>query len=101
MKYTIKQAEKKGLLIPHSRVLAMYSKEDKKDIKRRAKYFSTIMKIRKLRITSKVSQNKLAKKMGVKREFISRIESGRQNITLETLIKFIDALGKEFKFKFE
>lgn len=101
MKYTIREAVKKGLLISHSKVLASFSKEDREDIKRRAKYFSVRTEIRKLRVTSKLSQTQLAKKMGVKREFISRIEGGDQNITVETLIKIAGAVGKEFKFKFE
>ena len=101
MKYTIKEAVKKGLLISHSKVLASFSKEDREYIKRRSKYFSARMQIRRLRVQTKLTQEQLAKKMHVKREFISRIESGNQNITLETLIKIASAVGKEFKFKFE
>lgn len=101
MKYTIKEAVKKGLLIPHSKVLASFSKEDREDIKRLTKYFIARAEIRRLRIKMKLTQEQLSKKMKVKREFISRIESGEQNVTLETLIKIASAVGKEFKFKFE
>jgi DNA-binding XRE family transcriptional regulator len=101
MKYTIKEAVKKGLLISHSKVLASYSKEDQEDIKRLSKYFSARAEIRRLRIKMKLTQEQLAEKMDVKREYISRIESGNQNITLETLIRIASAVGKEFKFKFE
>jgi len=38
--------------------------------------------------------------MKVKREFITRIESGEQNITIETLNRVAEATGKEFEFHF-
>jgi len=59
------------------------------------------MEVRRLRRKSKLSQAQLARKMHVKREFLSRIESGRQNITLETLYRIAEAVGKEFKFSFK
>lgn len=43
------------------------------------------MELKKLRKWLKISQEELAQKMKVKREFIARIESGEQNITIETL----------------
>ncbi|MEK7168626.1 MAG: helix-turn-helix transcriptional regulator, partial [Patescibacteria group bacterium] len=70
-------------------------------IKEEAKFIMAKMEIIKVRRSSKLSQSALAKKMNVKREFISRIESGNQNITLGTLLKIATATGKEFKFSFE
>jgi DNA-binding XRE family transcriptional regulator len=97
----IREAIKKGQLISHKEVLMSFSPKDRKDIKERAKYFMARAEIYRLRKREKLTQADLAKKMDVKREFISRIESGVQNITLETLIKIATAVGKEFKFKFE
>ncbi|MDP6571429.1 MAG: helix-turn-helix transcriptional regulator [Patescibacteria group bacterium] len=59
------------------------------------------MKLRRLRRDAKISQEKLAKKMNVKREFVSRIESGRQNITIDTLYRVAEAMGKELHFAFK
>ena len=40
-----------------------------------------------------LTQAQLAKKMKVSQQLISRIESGSDNITLETLVKFLTILG--------
>ena len=101
MKYKIEDAIKKGLLISHEEVMRSFSKKDRLEIKDRSKYLSAQMEIRKLRLETGLTQTDLAKKMNVKREFISRVESGNQNITLATLLKIASATGKEFKFSFE
>ena len=59
------------------------------------------MELRKMRRKLRLSQAQLARKMNVKREFISRIESGRQNITLETLYRIAEATGKKFEIQFK
>ena len=56
--------------------------------------------LKELRAKQKLSQQKLAAKMKVKKEYISRIEGGRQNVTLETLFRIADATKTEFKFGF-
>lgn len=97
----IRDALREGRLIPFEKIYRSYSERDRQEIDRRAKYIMARMEIRKLRRQKGLTQEKLARKMGVKRELISRIESGRQNITLETLFKIAEAVGKEFKFSFK
>ena len=97
----IREALKTGKLIAWEELFASYSKKRQEAIKRKARYLLAAMELRKLRRKSKLSQAELAHKMHVKREFLSRIESGRQNITLETLFKIAEAVGKEFKFSFK
>ena len=97
----IEKAVKEGKLIPFEKIYDALSKEEKDEVDRRAKLIVVRMQMRKLRKEKKMTQEKLAKKMRVKREFISRIESGNQNITLETLFKVAQATGKKFKFSFE
>ena len=46
---------------------------------------------------SGLTQRLLAEKMGVRQQVVSKIESGSSNITLETLIKFLNILGVVFK----
>lgn len=58
------------------------------------------MELKKLRKELKISQQDLAHKMKVKREFVTRIESGEQNVTIETLNRVAEATGKEFEFHF-
>lgn len=97
----VRKAEKEGKLISFEDVLKNYSKKDREDVEERARYYMARSEIRKVRNEAKLTQKELAEKMRVKREFVSRIESGNQNITLQTLIRIAIALGKEFKFKFE
>ena len=40
-----------------------------------------------------VTQKQLAHQMGVKQQVISRIESGSSNMTMETLMRFLEVLG--------
>ena len=48
-----------------------------------------------------LTQADLAKKMGVSQQLVSRIESGDDNITLETLVRFLYILGMTFKIDVE
>ena len=47
-----------------------------------------------------LSQKKLAKKMGVSQQLISRIEKSRENISLSTLANIARALNKEVRIDF-
>lgn len=53
-----------------------------------------ISKIVQARLEKELSQTQLAKLTGMHRSNICRIESGRQNISIDTLIRIFDALGK-------
>lgn len=101
MNNKIRRAEKEGRLIDYDNLFASYPKDYQDKIKEEAKFIKAKMEIVRVRREKKLSQSALAKKMNVKREFISRIESGNQNITLATLLKIATATGKEFKFSFE
>ena len=46
---------------------------------------------------AKLSQSELSEKLKVDRSFVSRIESGTQNITVETLIKICECLDISLK----
>ena len=53
-----------------------------------------------LRKKKKVSQAKLAEKIGMKQSAVGRIEAGKQNLTIETLQKIAFALNKELVVSF-
>lgn len=97
----VRQAVKRGDLIDYANLFASYSQKRQQEILARARYLKTAMELKKLRKQLRISQKELACKMKVKREFITRIESGEQNITIETLNRVAQATGKEFEFHFK
>ena len=58
-----------------------------------------ISKIVQVRLEKELSQTQLAKLTGMHRSNIYRIESGRQNISIDTLIRVFDALGKDISIE--
>lgn len=57
--------------------------------------------IQKIRKEQKLSQKALAKKMGVSQQLISRIEKGKENVSLITLANITKALGKKINIIYE
>ncbi len=57
-------------------------------------------KIRKLREESRLTQKGLSEKLCISQQIISRIERGRDNVSLRTLQKFSKALGKDVSVNF-
>ena len=54
--------------------------------------------LKEARQKSKMTQQELAEKSGTKKSYISRIESGKSEIQLSTLIRIIKlGLGKDLK----
>lgn len=96
----INRAVKKGDLIDYGDLFDGYSKKRQQEILKRARYLKAGIELKKLRKELKISQGELARKMKVKREFVTRIESGEQNVTIETLNRVAEATGKEFEFHF-
>lgn len=62
---------------------------------------STGKKIAGIRREQGLSQKKLAKKIGVSQQLISRIEKGRENASLITLNNIARALNREISINFE
>ena len=58
-----------------------------------------ISKITEVRLEKNLSQTQLAKLTGMHHSNICRIESGHQNISLDTLIRIFDALGKDISIE--
>lgn len=52
-------------------------------------YISEMLK--EARKEAKLTQSQLAEKIGTKKSYISKIENGKGNITLETLIKIFES----------
>ena len=96
----IQEAIERGDLIPREEVWRRYSKKEREAIEERARYLKAAMELRRVRKRLNLSQKELAQKMSVKREFISRVESGKQNVTLETLYRIAEATGRSLKLSF-
>lgn len=59
-------------------------------------------RVRDLRITkTDLSQEEFAKKTNLDRSYLSRLESGKQNITIENLNNICNGLGISLKTFFE
>lgn len=101
MNKKMKQALDKKELVDFDQLFKKFDVEKQKKILSRARYLKAAIVLRKLRQKLNISQEYLAKKMKVEREFVSRIESGRQNITLETLYRIAEATNKEFVLHFK
>lgn len=64
-------------------------------------YDSVGKTVRNIRAEAGWSQKELAQKAGISQQLISRIEKGRENISLATLRKISGALGRELEINFE
>lgn len=51
----------------------------------------------KARLSKKLTQEQLASKVGVKQEYIARLESGSANPTIDTVSRVAGVLGKRIK----
>ncbi len=52
------------------------------------------VKVRELRLARRLTQEELERRCGIKREYLSKIETGGlPNVTIKTLTKITDALG--------
>ena len=78
----------------------MKDPERKKNIEMEIKKLKLSLSIINLRKNKKISQAKLAEKIGMKQSAVGRIEAGKQNLTIETLQKIAFALNKELVVNF-
>jgi len=61
----------------------------------------TAIKVKFARQELRLTQNQLAKKLHTSKSFISEIENGKQNISIEYASKIAKALNKEFVWEFK
>lgn len=59
------------------------------------KEFCIAQTLREERIRSGLTQQQLADRMGTKKAYISRVETGKQNLNLNTLFRLFECLGKK------
>lgn len=69
----------------------------KKEYDRLAPRYQLISDLIALRIKKGLSQAEVAKKIGTKQSAIARIESGDENLTIDSVQKMTDALGAKIR----
>ena len=97
MNYKINQAFKKGDLIAYEDLFASYPKKRQQEILKRARYFKAAMELRKLRKQLKISQNELARKMKVKREFIVLLLENGEEIEITYPVEIAEDMFEEMR----
>ncbi len=63
--------------------------------------FHLALQIRKLRKQAKYDQKALAKRLGVKQQYVSKLETGRVNPSLEMLSKIANIFAKDLEIQFK
>ncbi len=58
-------------------------------------------KIKEARLKKKVTQQQLAKRIGITQQMLSRVEIGMENLSLETIKKIANKLGGKIKIGFD
>lgn len=90
--YLVREFKKKGIVFPREKKPAVRDPAREK----------TGRGIRDQRKALKMTQAGLARRMGVTQQFIAKVESGTQNLSIETLKKIEKALGtKPFEYSVE
>jgi putative transcriptional regulator len=104
-----KKSVKQKNLAPHQDVLKAFltSKERIEDYEKsrrelreeaaREKLKDLAKELKKAREDAGLTQESLAQKLGTARSTISRIEKGKQNLTIEYIVNFTQTVGKDFK----
>jgi len=95
--------QKKIKLLSFDEVLKKELKdpEFKRGFELEKKKLEISLDIIELRKQKRISQAKLADKIGLKQSAIGRIETGEQNLTIETLQKIASALNKKLVVNFQ
>lgn len=63
--------------------------------------YAVIEEVIRARRRAKLSQRELAERMGVKQPVVGRLESGRHDPRLDTIVRAAEALGCDVEIKFK
>ncbi|HOZ03590.1 MAG TPA: helix-turn-helix transcriptional regulator [Candidatus Woesebacteria bacterium] len=80
---------------PLNNLVADFTKEDWQEVEKEKKYYNLVVQLRELRQKVGMTQQQLADKAALPRATIVRVESGRRNATLETLMSMAGAMGRD------
>lgn len=89
-----------GLLVPANDAYDEMSEEEKLEVDAYSFRSAMLDDLKEMRLNLGLSQEELAKKSGIPRPTISKIENGRRNVTIDTLSALAVAMGKRIELKF-
>ena len=76
-------------------ISADFSKADWREVETEKRYYDLVVQLRELRQKVGMTQMELASKASLPRATVVRVESGRRNATLETLMSMASAMGRD------
>lgn len=92
---------KKSKLIPWEEVRKeMFTKEQLKKLDIKAEKRIALRQIRELRESFNLTQDSLSIKSGIPRSTISKIETGKRNVSIAKLIQIANALDRDLEIRF-
>jgi DNA-binding XRE family transcriptional regulator len=95
----IEEGIRTGKLIPLEKIISEMPLEEQRRVEAISEYYGALFELRELREKEGITQEELSLKSGVARDAISKIEAGKRNVTLETLINLASAMGKRVQIK--
>lgn len=76
-----------------------FSKKDNQAVEDEKKYYQMIVALKKARQAKGLTQQELAQRANLPRTTVTKIESGRRNATLQTLMMLAGAMGKRLEIR--
>ncbi len=80
---------------PLKNIATDFSKKDWQEVEKEKRYYDLVTQFRELRQKVGLTQKELAQKAALPRATVVRVESGRRNATLETLMSMASAMGRD------
>jgi UDP-N-acetylglucosamine 1-carboxyvinyltransferase len=79
--------------------VAEFNGKQRAEIQRELDYYDFLTAFKEARKSIPLTQEELARKSGVNRTTLSKIESGSRNATVDTLMRLADALQMRFTIR--
>ncbi len=76
-----------------------FDKNQHKQIKKEIEYYDLLHSFKIARESRSITQEELARKSGVNRSTLSKIESGSRNATIDTLMRLAAAMKMRFEVR--
>ena len=81
--------------VPLKSMTTDFTKDDWKEVEKEKKYYELVVQLRELRQKAGMTQKELAERAALPRATVVRVESGKRNATLETLMSMAGAMGRD------
>ena len=92
--------KKKNLITIEEYIKKNFTSEDVKEIERVANQRIALREMKELREKYGYSQDTLSIKSGIPRSTISKIETGKRNVSISKLVQIANALDRDLEIRF-